>query len=104
MSRTSHTLDCGCRSCVNELLKDIDRLAAELDEEKGGLKVLSEILINTQAERKRLQAENVSLKEIADLALDIHTRDKLYVKEKWGVMGINAEKLLVRKIEDLTGE
>ena len=53
---------------------------------------------------RKLQAENVSLKEIADLALDIHTRDKLYVKEKWGVMGINAEKLLVRKIEDLTEE
>ena len=52
----------------------------------------------------KLQAENASLKEIADLALDIHTRDKLYVKEKWGVMGINAEKLLVRKIEDLTEE
>jgi len=51
-----------------------------------------------------LKAENVSLKEIADLALDIHTRDKLYVKEKWGVMGIDAEKLLVSKIEALTGE
>jgi len=53
---------------------------------------------------RKLQAENASLKEIADLALDIHTRDELYVKEKWGVMGINAEKLLVRKIEDLTEE
>ena len=55
-------------------------------------------------ELEQLQAENASLKEIADLALDIHTRDKLYVKEKWGVMGIDAEKLLVSKIEDLTGE
>jgi len=52
----------------------------------------------------KLQAENASLKEIADLALNIHTRDGLYVKEKWGVMGIDAEKLLVSKIEALTGE
>ena len=30
MSRQRHFLDCGCQSCVNDLLKDIDRQATQI--------------------------------------------------------------------------
>ena len=50
-----------------------------------------------------LEAENDKLKEIASLALDIHTRDPLVVSAKWGFTGPKAEELLVAKIEALKG-
>ena len=43
------------------------------------------------------------LNEIAGLALDIHTRDTVYVTEKWGYYGPEADELLVAKIEALKG-
>ena len=52
---------------------------------------------------RELQAENDKLKEIASLALDIHTRDPLVVSAKWGFTGPKAEELLVAKIEALKG-
>jgi len=54
-------------------------------------------------ELEKLKAENAKLKEIASLALDIHTRDSFYVMEKWGFVGVNADELLVAKIEALKG-
>ena len=55
-------------------------------------------------ELEKLKAENAKLKEIASLALDIHTRDSFYVMEKWGFVGVNADELLVAKIEALKGK
>ena len=55
-------------------------------------------------ELERVKAENAKLREIASLALDIHTRDSFYVLEKWGFVGVNADELLVAKIEALKGE
>jgi len=55
-------------------------------------------------ELEKLKAENAKLKEIASLALDIHTRDSFYVMEKWGFIGVNADELLVSKIEALKGK
>jgi len=55
-------------------------------------------------ELEQVKAENAKLKEIASLALDIHTRDSFYVMEKWGFIGVNADELLVAKIEALKGK
>ena len=55
-------------------------------------------------ELEQVKAENAKLKEIASLALDIHTRDSFYVMEKWGFVGVNADELLVAKIEALKGK
>lgn len=63
MSHTKHFLDCCCRSCVNELLRDIEKLKAEhekLKEELGaeGYRFREQKQIN-----KELQAEIEKLKE-----------------------------------------
>jgi len=39
------------------------------------------------------------MKDIIDLAYDIHTKDPVKIKKKWGVCGVEAEKLLCEKIE-----
>jgi hypothetical protein len=58
----------------------------------------------TPTKVERLEAEIAKLKDIADLAFDIHTRDPINVKERWGAMGNAAERLLIDKIEALRGE
>ena len=55
-------------------------------------------------ELEQVKAENAKLKEIASLALDIHTRDSFYVMGKWGFVGVTADELLVAKIEALKGK
>ena len=54
-------------------------------------------------EIRRLEAANEKLQEIADMAYDLHTRDPVNVKNKWGVCGSKAEELLCKKIEALKG-
>ena len=76
--------------------------AKALQAENARLKALLEHS-KTQLEYDELQAENDKLKEIASLALDIHTRDPLVVSAKWGFTGPKAEELLVAKIEALKG-
>jgi len=39
------------------------------------------------------------LEKIADFAYDLHTKDHLNIKKKWGVSGVQAEKLLTDMIE-----
>jgi len=55
-------------------------------------------------QHKQLQAENEKLKQIADFTLDIHTRDPINTKNKWGVCGAAAEEKLVGMIENLKGK
>ncbi len=50
-------------------------------------------------EVKRLQSDLTVLKKIADFAFDIHTRDPVNVKKKWGVCGVKAEEKLCEMIE-----
>jgi len=46
------------------------------------------------------KAERIKeLEKIADLAYDLHTKDPLNIKKKWGVSGVKAEKLLCEMIE-----
>jgi len=39
------------------------------------------------------------LEKIAELALDLHTKDPLIINDRWGVSGVQAEKLLCQMIE-----
>ena len=49
--------------------------------------------------RWQLQSELAALQKIADFAFDIHTRDPVNVKNKWGVCGVKAEEKLCDMIE-----
>jgi len=60
--------------------------------EDAAIKNLNEII--------RKQKDRIKeLEKIADLALDLHTKDPLNIKKKWGVSGVQAEKLLCEMIE-----
>ncbi len=48
---------------------------------------------------KKLQSQLTALQKIADFAFDIHTRDPVNVKNKWGVCGVKAEEKLCDMIE-----
>jgi len=48
----------------------------------------------------KVKAENERLKYIAQMAYDIHTRDPLNVREKYGCCGAEIEELLCEKIEE----
>lgn len=50
-------------------------------------------------EYEDLQSDLAALKKIADFAFDIHTRDPVNVKKKWGVCGVKAEEKLCEMIE-----
>lgn len=52
MSRTKHFLDCHCRSCVNELLKDIEKLEAENKKLKEKIDVLEETIVHYKTGEK----------------------------------------------------
>jgi len=81
-------------SVLDNLVMIIDQLKAEIEYSKS-------------IENARMTAFNEAidlLKEIVDLAYDIHTRDPINIKEKWGAMGNAAERLLIDKIEALKGE
>lgn len=62
-----------------------------------------QLLFDACVALKQLQAENKKLWEIANLALDLHTRDPVIVRAGWGCFGEDAEELLVEKIEALKG-
>ena len=90
----------------NQCESDIERLQAENKKLKN-LNDLSKIhkeMIESSIERIfRLGEEIKKLKKIAELALDVHTRDPVNVKAKWGVCQANAEQKLVEMIEALEG-
>lgn len=50
----------------------------------------------------RLEKENDKLKEIAQIAFDIHTRSPEHLLEAYGINGVQVEKLLCDKIETVS--
>ncbi len=48
---------------------------------------------------EQLLSDLAALQKIADFAFDIHTRDPVNVKKKWGVCGVKAEEKLCEMIE-----
>ena len=97
--------DCASERTGKQMLRECPYTACwgkALQAENARLKALLSHS-KTQLEYDELQAENDKLKEIASLALDIHTRDPLVVSAKWGFTGPKAEELLVVKIEALKG-
>lgn len=65
---------------------------------------MEDAAVNNLKETINKQQERIKeLEEIADLAYDIHTRDPINIREKWGVWRVPAEKLLCEMIESLKG-
>ena len=89
---------------IKSLQAENERLTADLKAEKKQVRLIEKQCQKNGERAVNLQAENTKLKEIAALALDIHTRDPMVVMRKWGFVGVKAEELLVSKIEALKGE
>lgn len=87
-----------------ELIKAISKMRLEIDSGDTSHQRVFDILELCKEVIEHFEAENKQLKEIADFAYDIHTRDLVNVKKKWGVCGVNAEKLLCDKIDQTSVE
>ena len=55
-------------------------------------------LIESQAGRIQ------DLENIVEFAYDIHTKDPINIRDRWGVSGVSAEEKLCKMIEALKGE
>ena len=80
MSRTSHTLDCGCRACVNEWIDLADDLEAKNKELEAALKTVQQYWgrINEKglvATIKDLEAENKELVAFVRYVSEIDPRE-----------------------------
>jgi len=81
---------------INNLNEIIKKQQQKIEELYAGA-----IQLNTDCNNAQIEAKQKirKLEKIAELALDLHTKDPLNIKNKWGVSGVQAEKLLCKMIE-----